>query len=188
MTMDLRKLFLPLAGFLALAACAPDVAGTVSDAVSEHAAAPGEGWTMQVIGDDADRVFLVTRPDGKTAAARVRGESCAMVGAEEARTLAAAEIAALAAVPAPKEHVSIEAPGFALRVAGDGDETGTGGRGQVRIDVGGLKVNVDGDEARDGRAAVTIEGVNEDAARRFIDESEELTAEVKAQMLRELGL
>ena len=72
---------------LALSAC--------TDSVSEHAAAPGQAWTMQIAGAGEDAVFLVTSPDGKTAAARVAGGVSTLIADTEAQSLISAGQAAI---------------------------------------------------------------------------------------------
>jgi len=179
--MRIKTLFAAFAAGL-LAAC------SMEKAVSEHAAAPGDGWTMQVLGEETNQVFMVTGPDGKRAAARVTGGESVMVADAEAQTLFADAQTALSRDP-PDEKVSIQAPGVSIKVSADEDATGEAERGRVRIAVGGISIDVDGDEGSgDGRGTVRIAGVNAEAAHKFIDEAEDLSPEVKRQMREKLGL
>lgn len=162
--------------------------GDFREAVAEHEAAAGEGWTMQVLGEDTNQVYMVTRPDGKRAAARVTGSGSTMIADAEAQTLFAEAQTALSRDP-PDEKVSIQAPGLSIKVSADEDATGEAERGRVRIAVGGVSIDVDGDEAgSDGRGTVRIAGVNADAAHKFIEEADDLSPEVKRQMREKLEL
>lgn len=174
--------FVAVAG-LVLAGCDQEI----EKAVSDRAAEPGQGWTMQVVGRDENHVFLVTGPDGRSAAARVVGAGeGALIDEGEARGLMAETQSALAANP-PPEKVSIKAPGVSINVAGDEGGAGKDGRGRVAIDVGGVSIHVDGNTDADN-GQVRIGGVNADAARKFIDDIEGLTDDQKAQMRARLGL
>lgn len=173
--------------FIAIAALAlSGCSDAVENAVSDKAAAEGEGWTMQVLGDDKKAIYLVTGPDGKSAAASLEGGVSTLIGDAEAQGFMAQTQTALAA-DAPPEKVSIAAPGVSIKVAADDNENG--GRGKVAINVGGISINVDGDDANgDGRGAFRIAGVNEEAATKFIEEIDDLSPEVKARMREKLGL
>lgn len=180
--MRIQVLFAALAIGL-LSACT----GSLEKEVSEHEAAPGEGWTMQVLGTDANQVYLVTGPDGKTAAARVQDGVSALIPDGEAQTLMSEAQTAFSS-DLPDEKVSIAAPGVSIKVAGDEGADGNG-RGSVRIAVGGVNIDVNGDDAAgNGRGTVRIAGVNGEAAHKFIDEAEGLSPEVKRQMREKLGI
>jgi len=93
------------------------------------------------------------------------------------------------------QRVAIQLPGFDLRVAADDDTDGDGDgdHGRVNLSIGGQQqVVVHADEGgpgdADDRAFVRITGADKDSARDFINDAEELSAEVKTQMLTELGL
>jgi hypothetical protein len=179
--MRIKGLFAALA-IGALSACT----GSLETDVSENAAAPGEGWTMQVLGTEANQIYVVTGPDGKTAAARVQGGVSAMIPDGEAQTLMSEAQTAFSR-DLPDEKVSIAAPGVSIKVAGD--ESVEGGRGSVRIAVGGVSIDVDGDDSSgDGRGTVRIAGVDGEAAHKFIDEAEGLSPDVKRQMREKLGI
>ncbi len=170
----------------ALAGCERAIESSVSRSVSEHAAVPGQEWTMQIAGaGNEDAVFLVTSPDGRTAAARVAGGVSTLIADTEAQGLISTAQAALSEDP-PPEKVAIAAPGFSLKVSGD--NAGDGERGRVRINVGGVSVAVDGDDTNGDSGVVRIGGVNEEAALKFIEDIDDLSPEVKAQMREKLGL
>lgn len=171
---------------MALAACALAGCLDVKDSVSDKAAAPGQEWTMQIAGaGDDNAVFLVTSPDGKTAAARVSGGVSTLIADTEALGLISTSQAALSEDP-PPEKVVIAAPGFSLKVSAD--DTAGAERGRVRINAGGVSVAVDGDDTNGGKGVVRIGGVNEEAALKFINEIDDLSPEVKQQMREKLGL
>jgi hypothetical protein len=173
---------------LGLGACSRTIEASVDEAVSDKAAAPGEGWTMEIAGTDASVVYLVTGPAGQRAAARVVDGKSALVDEAEAQTILVASQAALAETPAGDERVAIKFPGVDIKVSAT--EGGVDGeRGRVAINAGGVSVNVDGDDSSgDGRGNVRIAGVNEKAALEFIDGLEELSPETKTQMREKLGL
>ena len=141
---------------------------------------------MQIVGaGNEDAVFLVTGPAGQSAAARVAGGVSTLIGDTEAQGIMAVGQAAMAA-DAPPEKVAITAPGFSLKVSAD--DTEAAGRGRVRINVGCVSVAVDGDDTNGDRGVVRIGGVNEAAALKFIEDIDDLSPEVKAQMREKLGL
>ncbi len=169
--------------FGALAGCSP------TSEVAGKAAAPGKEWTMQVVGDDAGAVYVITGPDGQTAAARVADGVSTLVDDAAAQSLVGETRAALAETPEAPERVDIAAPGFSLKVNADDDSVDGAERGKVAIRMGGVSVDVDGEDAGGaGRGAVRISGVNAQAAGDFIDEIDDLSPEVKAQMRTKLGL
>lgn len=179
-----------VAAVLALSGCDRIVEKSVDRAVDKvtdkFAAAPGEGWSMQVLGSDVDRIYLVIGPHGQTAAARLKDGVSTLIDAKEAEGLIDTGRAALAEGPQPPQKVAISAPGLSLKVSGD-DDRGDG-RGSVKMNIGGVNIDVSGDEAGDGRGAVRIGGVDERAALKFIDEIDDLSPEVKKQMRDKLGL
>ncbi len=179
-------IFLLVLAMAALAGCDRVIERSVDQVAERAAAAPGEGWTMQIAGaGDDDAVFLVTSPDGKTAAARVSGGVSTLIADTEAQGLISTSQAALSEDP-PPEKVAITAPGFSLKVSAD--DTAGAERGRVRINVGGVSVAVDGDDADGDSGIVRIAGVNEEAALKFINDIDDLSPEVKAQMREKLGL
>lgn len=180
--MHMRTLVILLAASV-LAACG-DVDVKTGSGSADVAIGNG-GWTVQILGEDNDQTFLVSGPEGKQAAARVTNGTSALIGASEAQSLIGA--AAPADDTTMENKVSIQAPGFSLKV--DADDTENAGRGRVSIKAGGVDVDVDGqgDDAS-GRGRVRIAGLDADAARKFIDDNDDLSAETKAQMREKLGL
>lgn len=176
-----------LVGFLALglAGC------NLSVNTSENEQADAGGYTMEIRAGELEQTYLITTPDGRTVGARAAEGASALMDATRAQ--------ALAAEPPPQgedlpEQVSIRLPGFEMRVSGAEDNS-EGDNGQVRISVGGENgqhVTVNADEGgpgdADDRAYVRITGADADAVRDFIAEQEELSADVKTQLLAELGL
>lgn len=169
-----------------LAAGCVDVS-TTSDGEGGEAAS---GYTLEVRASEGEQVFLVTSPEGKTTAARASGGASALMGESEVQTL-------LAAAPEPntethREVVSLRLPGIDLRVSGDPEGTGEDGSGRVSINVGGHSVEVNASEGgpgdADDRAHVLIRGVPESEAREFIAKADQLSPNVQAAMLAELGL
>ena len=138
------------------------------------------GYRLEVRADEDAQIFLVTAPDGKTAAGMVEGEASYLLGD--------AQIEALGDIPPPaapegEEEVSIRAPGFSLRVSGDDEDEEGGG---VSMRFGDFSLDASGS---DGKGAhVLISGVDAEAARDFIQDADDLSDEVKAQMIAALDL
>lgn len=170
----------------ALAAC------SVSTDGANPAPAPREGFTLSVIAEENEQIYLVTHTDGRAAAARVAGTTSEIIEPAAAETRIEERLGVLGESETP---VQISFPGFSLSVAaqdrGEGKE-----RARIAINAGGQEVLIDADDAGgpahegDGadRAAVRVPGVNEDAARDFITDAENMSAETKAEMLRLLNL
>jgi hypothetical protein len=182
--MRMRWLFAVLA--LGLAAC--DVS-TSSSSGSETASA--DTYTIEIRADDLVQTYLITTPDGRTVGARASEGASALMDGTRAQALAAEAPPQNEDLP---ERVAIRLPGFEMTVAGEDDGTGSE-NGQVRISVGGgdgqhVTVNADegGPGEADDRAYVRITGADADAVRDFVAEQEELSAEVKQQLLTELAL
>ena len=184
-------IFLMAVSALALVGCDRVIERSVDRAVgrvtSKYAAEPGQEWTMQVLGTGADRIYLVTGPGGRSAAARLKGGVSTLIENTEAKGFISTNVEALAAAgPPPPQKVAIFAPGLSLKVSGDDDDRS--GRGRVQIKVAGVSVDVDGDDGPDGHGQVRIGGVDADAALKFIDDIDDLSPEVKKQMCDKLGL
>jgi hypothetical protein len=166
----------------------------------------GYSFEIRAVGDT--HVYVVRGPDGKMAAARSGGGESALLNADELQH-------ALAAMPAPHggpaaddnggQTVSINAPGFHLRASGDdnSDDADTtthaatshgdhGGNAQISMNIAGFSMNVDADDGgpgdADDRAHVSVSGLSEHDARRFIAEQDDLSPQVQSQMLAALGL
>ena len=139
------------------------------------------GYKLEVVGDDARRVVFVTAPDGRTAAAEVKEGKSALVAEADARTFMG-ERAAQIPAPEGQDKVNIGVGGFSLQVQGD-DKDGKDGAAAVTINAGGTKVQVNaGGEGANEGAAVSVGGVDAQAARRFIDDQKGLSDETRAQM------
>ena len=169
-----------LLGTVGLAGCSRQI----ENAVAELEAAPGEEWTMRVLGDDADRVFLVVGPDGKHVGARLKGGASTLL--EDAEAMALIGKSSLVSEEPPPEKLSITTPGATIKIGAD--EEGNGDRGRVQISAGGVDINVAGDSTGGDSGEVAIQGVNATAAGKFIDDIEELSPEVKQKMREKLGL
>ncbi len=174
---------------LALAGCKDDGKAAENGA---HAAA--HGYRMEIRAANNEQIYLVTAPDGRMAAAHAGS------GTSEIMTSAAAQ--RLAAMPTPEtsapEVMSLRLPGFDMTINADKDENGevnSDNNGQVRLSMGagdGQRIEVNAHEGgpgeADDQAHVLITGADEEAVRNFIGEQEELSPQVKSQMLAALGL
>jgi hypothetical protein len=179
----MRFLFAGLAVFAA--ACAEDVTVAGGDA-----AAPAEGYTLELRATQGEQTYLITAPDGRVVGARAAEGASALMDAERAR--------AFAADPpppgqTPPEVMSMRLPGFELQInAEEGDANDENGRVALSIGADGQNVTVNADEGgpgdADDRAYIRITGADEATVRDFIDDAEELSAEVKAEMLAELDI
>jgi hypothetical protein len=173
---------------LGLAACSPGKV-EVSSGNGETITVNGRGgYTLQVVGAEKDQVYIVTAPDGRSAAARVTDGVSAIMGTGEAQNMVAAQQAALGPDPGDGgDDVHISVPGFSLKVR-DGDAEGSG-RSSVKMKAAGFDLDVNADESAGAeRAVVRIGGADEKSAREFIDNADGLSAEVRAQMREALGL
>lgn len=158
---------------------------TGEQSVNIDAAAAG-GWSAKVLGSDAEKIYIVARPDGMQVAARVEDGKSEIVDAGEAQAAFSNTHAAIAAdAKTGGEKVAIKLPGVELNVKADDAE---GGPADVNIKAGGTTISVAADDRAGGQAAVNLTGVKEEAARDFIDDAEGLSPEVKAQMKAKLGL
>jgi len=162
-------------------ACTADVDG---------AAAPGDGYILEVRASAAEQTYLITTPDGRVVGARAAEGASALMNDDRAR--------ALASDPPPQgelppEVMSLRLGGFEMNINAEEDDAG-GDSGRVAISLGGddrnIVVNADegGPGEADDRAYVRITGVDVATVRDFIQDAEELSPEVKAEMLAELGL
>lgn len=177
-------------GFFALALLAAGCIDVSTTADNGEGGEAVSGYTLEVRASEGEQIFLVTSPEGKTAAARASGGASALMGESEVQTL-------LAAAPEPstdahQEVVSLRLPGIDLRVSGDGEGSGEDGSGHVSVNVGGHSVEVNASEGgpgdSDDRAHVLIRGVPESEAREFIAKADQLSPNVQAAMMAELGL
>lgn len=173
---------------LLIAALALGVSACSADVSTEGEVAAGEGYTLEVRASDAEQTYLVTAPDGRMVAARAAGGQSALMDASG--------VQALAATPAPEssapEVMSMSVPGFELSINAEEDDAAGNGSVAVAINADGQRIEVNADEGGagegDDRAHVLITGADEAAVRDFIGEAEELSPEVRTQMLAALGL
>lgn len=181
---------LVLALSLGLAACGASINVSDGDRGNEAAGSSGGGYTLEVRAGEGQQTYLILAPDGRTIGAHAAEGVSALIDGGRAR--------ALAQTPPPQsdeapEVMSLRVPGFQMTIAGTEDDA-NGENGQVRMSFGGDGQNivVHADEGgpgdADDRAYVRITGADEDAVRDFINDADELSPEVKAQMLAELGL
>ena len=178
---------------LALGAAACDGAVTTSD--GKQGAAP-QGYTMEVRANANQQTYLISAPDGRIVGAQSAEEASALMDTSRARTLMAEPPPRMEDVP---NVMSLRLPGFDMSIGGeDNGENGDSkddDHGQVHLSIGsvhGQHVEVRADEGgpgdEDDRAFVRITGANEEAVRDFLDDAEDLSPEVKRQMLAGLGL
>jgi hypothetical protein len=178
----MRALILTLALPLMLAACDGSYS---SDASNQE---PAGGYTLEVRAVDNVQTYIVTAPDGRQTAGRAAEGASALLDADAIQSLGAMEPLNEDAQP---EVFAMRFPGVDISVAADEDnpdnESAT-----VRVNAAGRSVHVDADEGgpgdADDRANVRITGATEEDARDFINEAEDVSAEVKTQMLAALDL
>lgn len=173
----------------AIAACDGSVQSSDGKTADESHAASG-GYTMEIRATGAEQSYVVIAPDGRTVGARAAEGNSLLMDATRAQALAS---------EAPPEDddnvtdvVSVRLPGFQMRVGGNSEDP-NGDNGSVQMSIGGqqnveIHANEGGPGDADDRAFVRITGADEDAARDFINDAEELSPAVKQQMLAELGL
>jgi hypothetical protein len=175
-------LLLTLAAPLILAAC--DGSYSSSDAMHE----PAGGYQLEVRASEGVQTFIVTAPDGRQTASRVAQGASALLDTDAIQALGIAQ--PLNAQPQP-EVFALRIPGVDISVAADRDHPNSESA-TVRINAGGRSVHVDADEGgpgeEDDRAIVLITGATEGDARDFINDAEDVSAEVKQQMLAAIGL
>ncbi|MBI1250806.1 MAG: hypothetical protein GC189_04970 [Alphaproteobacteria bacterium] len=167
----------------ALAACTVETS-TTTTATSGEAAAPGEGYVIELLADDDVQTFRITNPEGVIAAAQVSAGASAMVPAQTVQAL----FETVSPGPPEDADVVLRAPGFNLQVSG---EEGRDERAHVAINIAGKDILVDAqDHGPNGqeRAVVRLSGVNAETARDFIDDAEDLSPDVKAELKAAAGL
>lgn len=145
---------------------------------------PG-GYTLEIRASDAEQIYFVTAPDGTSVGARAAGGASALLNASGIRAFAESP----PPEPMSEEVMSFRAPGLNFSISGDPDADGEGG-GAVAINIGGQSINVNAQEGGEGgdRAHVRIAGVSAQDARDFINEADELSPDVRQQMLAALNL
>jgi len=182
----MRVLFAALAA-LTLAACEASVSSKGGEA------AGADGYTMEVRANAHQQTYLIVTPEGRTVGAQAAEGASALMDATRAQALFSEPPPRSSSEDVP-EVFSLRLPGFDMSVRGRDDDT-TEENGQVQLSIGGgngQQITVDADEGgpgeADDRAYVRITGADEEAVRDFINDAEELSAEVKTQMLAELGI
>jgi hypothetical protein len=166
------------------------LAGACTDVNIDGASSGSEGYVLEVRASGAEQTYLVTTPDGRVVAARAAEGASALMNSDRAR--------ALADDPppqgeAPPEVMSLRLPGMQMQINAE-EDSGDGDNARVALSFGGQEGNivVNADEGgpgdADDRAYVRITGADPDAVREFIEGAEELSPDVKAQMLAELDL
>jgi hypothetical protein len=152
-------------------------------------AAPGESYTLEVRATEGEQTYLVIAPDGRVVGARAAEGASALMNGDRARELAGDPPPQ---GETPPEVMSLRFPGVDLQINAEGDEAKENGRANVSINAGDHSVVVNADEGgpgeADDRAYVRITGADEDAVRGFINDAEELSPQVKTEMLAELGI
>ncbi|MGD9966883.1 MAG: hypothetical protein AB7T59_10205 [Hyphomonadaceae bacterium] len=179
----LRLMLLTLAAPLLLAAC--DGSYSSTDITDQD---PAGGYTLEVRAVEGVQTYIVTAPDGRQSASRVAEGGSALL--DESAVQGLGEMAPLRSEPQP-EVFALRFPGVDISVAADEDNPNSESA-TVRINAAGRSVHVDAEEGGPGddddRANVRITGATESDARDFINDAEDVSAEVKSQMLAQLGL
>jgi hypothetical protein len=170
---------------LALAAC--DGANDASTETKTGETA--SGYTMEIRATEAVQTYVVIAPDGRTVGAQAAEGASALMDTGRAQALAAEPPPEGEEVP---EVMSLRLPGFEMSIGGTEDDA-NGDHGSVNLRIGGeqnviVRANEGGPGDADDSAFVRITGADEAAAREFINDAEELSPEVKTQMLGALGL
>jgi hypothetical protein len=169
----------------AVAACDGSTSVNTSDGTSGAAS----GYTMEIRATEASQDYVIVAPDGRTVGARAADGASALMDTTRAQALAGEPPPEGEEVP---EVMSIRLPGFEMSVGGT-DEDANGDHGSVNLSIGGeqnvvVRANEGGPGEADDTAFVRITGADEEAVRDFINDAEELSPEVKGQMLTQLGL
>lgn len=180
----MRLLLLALAAPLILTAC--DVSSSTSTSRDTQDAAGG--YTLEVRAVEGVETYIVTAPDGRQTASTVAEGMSSLLDADQIQRLGVAE--PLSPEPHP-EVFAMRLPGVNISVSADEDNP-NGDAATVHINAGGRTVHVDAEDGgpgeNDDRANVLITGANESDARDFINDAEDISAEVKQQMLTAVGL
>lgn len=181
----MRALIAALALPLALLACgAPNTSSDTSDATEEAAG----GYTLEVRAVQGVETLIVIAPDGRRTAARTTQGVSALLDEQAIQGLG--EMQPLSDEPNP-EVFAMRMPGVNISVAADENDP-NGDSATVSVNAGGRTVHVDAQDGgageNDDRANVRITGATESDARDFINDNEDVSAEVKTQMLAAIGL
>jgi len=173
----------------AIAALALGACSISTEAGAPPAPSATEGYTLQIVAEESAQIYLVTHSDGRSVAAKVENGQSALMDAEAAADRVEARMGVMGEPTEGQVHIRF--PGVSISVAGQ-DHGGGHDRARIAISAGGHDVLVDAEDSPRGEDAekvvVRIPGVSAEDAREFIDESDKLSAEVKAQMRAALGL
>ena len=180
----MRLLFLlAMAAPLILAAC--DASSSSSTFSAED---PAGGYTLEVRAVEGVETYIVTAPDGRQTATRVAEGASALMDDAAIQRLGPME--PIQGEPNP-EVFALRMPGVNISVAADESDPNSESA-TVRVNAGGRTVHVDAEDGgpgeNDDRANVRITGATESDAREFINDADDVSAEVKQQMLTALGL
>lgn len=177
----MRLLLLALVAPFILAAC------DASYSSSESAQEPAGGYRLEVRAVQGVQTYIVTAPDGRQVASRAAEGVSALLDNEAIERLGVAE----PLNPDQPEVFAMRLPGVNISVAADEDNPNSDSA-TVHINAGGRTVHVDAEDGgpgeNDDTANVLITGATEEDARDFINDADELSAEVKQQMLAAVGL
>lgn len=180
--MDMRLLLLALVAPLALAACDGSYS---TDAADQE---PAGGYTLEVRAVEGVQTFVVIAPDGRTTGSRVAEGASALLDGDAIQGLGEMEPLRSEAQP---EVFAMRFPGVDISVAADESDPNSESA-TVRVNAGGRSVHVDAEEGgpgeNDDRANVRITGAAEEDARDFINDAEDVSPEVRTQMLAAIGL
>jgi hypothetical protein len=172
-----------------IASLAALAAACSGDITVDGDAAPGESYTLEVRATEGEQTYLVIAPDGRVVGARAAEGASALMNSDRARELAGDPPPQ---GETPPEVMSLRLPGVDMTINAEGDDNKENGRAAVSINAGDHSVVVNADEGgpgeADDRAYVRITGADEDAVRDFVNDAEELSPQVKAEMLAELGV
>lgn len=178
----IRFLLLALAAPLILAACDGSYS---TDAADQE---PAGGYTLEVRAVEGVQTFVVTAPDGRSTGSRVAEGASALLDGDQIQSLGAMEPLSEEAHP---EVFAMRFPGVDISVAADESDPNSESA-TVRVNAGGRSVHVDAEEGGSGevgdRANVRITGATEQDARDFINDANDVSVEVKTQMLAAIGL
>jgi hypothetical protein len=182
----MRLLFLlAMAAPLILAACDGSYSSSSEAATQEPTAG---GYTLEIRAVEGVQTYVVTAPDGRRSGTRVAEGASALMDADAIQRLGPME--PIQGEPNP-EVFALRFPGVDISVAADESDPNSESA-TVRVNAGGRTVHVDAEDGgpgeNDDRANVLITGATESDARDFINDAEDVSAEVKQQMLTALGL
>lgn len=181
----MRLLFLALAAPLILAACDGSYS---SSGVAGDAQEPAGGYTLEVRAVQGVQTYVVIGPDGRRTGSRAAAGVSALLDAEAIQGLG--DMEPLRGEPNP-EVFAMRFPGVDISVAADESDPNSESA-TVRVNAGGRSVHIDAEDGgpgeNDDSANVRITGATESDARDFINDAENVSAEVKQQMLTALGL